>query len=112
MSVGPVCTKPKPEEDDGAIVFVGYNSAKDHSTLYVLDGQSMKELGRADMPGRFAANFHGRGARLTRTTALAFDPVCGRAAGRRNVRGRNALPWRPLFVDPNTHWHEGAFDCV
>ena len=52
---------PNPKgEDDGAIVFVGYNSAKDHSTLYVLDGQSMKELGRADMPGRFAANFHGK----------------------------------------------------
>jgi carotenoid cleavage dioxygenase-like enzyme len=47
-------------EDDGALIFVGYNSIKDHSTLYILDGKTMATLGTADMPGKLAANFHGK----------------------------------------------------
>ena len=47
-------------EDDGALVFVGYNSSADHSFLIALNGTSMEELARANMPGRLAANFHGK----------------------------------------------------
>ena len=52
---------PQPKaEDDGALMLVGYDSKDDHSFLLVLDGATLQELARADMPGKLAANFHGK----------------------------------------------------
>ena len=54
---------PRPDqksEDDGALIFVSYDSLIDASILIILDGVTMKELARATMVGRLAANFHGK----------------------------------------------------
>jgi beta,beta-carotene 9',10'-dioxygenase len=52
---------PEPKsEDDGALIFVAYDATRDKSVLMILDGATMKEIARADMNGKLAANFHGK----------------------------------------------------
>merc|ERR1711871_242546 len=47
-------------EDDGVLMFVGFNSSAESSRLFLLNGTDMTELGSADMGARLAANFHGK----------------------------------------------------
>jgi beta,beta-carotene 9',10'-dioxygenase len=47
-------------EDDGVLMFVGYNATSDTSSLILLNGSTMEELAHADMGARLAANFHGK----------------------------------------------------
>ena len=47
-------------EDDGVLMFVGFNSSSESSRLFLLNGTDMTELGSADMGARLAANFHGK----------------------------------------------------
>jgi len=49
-------------EDQGILMSVWYDSVKDHSFLFFVDGQTMKEVARANMGAgkRLAAAFHGK----------------------------------------------------
>ena len=47
-------------EDDGVLMFVGFNATSDSSSLILLNGSTMEKLAQADMGARLAANFHGK----------------------------------------------------
>jgi beta-carotene 15,15'-monooxygenase len=47
-------------EDDGVVLTVALDDAEGHSTLLVLDAQTMTELARADLPHAIPFDFHGR----------------------------------------------------
>ena len=47
-------------EDDGVLLFVGFDSSKEESWLFFLNGTTLEEIASAPMEGRLAANFHGK----------------------------------------------------
>ena len=48
------------QEDHGVVLSSVYDTTKDNSFLLVLDACTFTELGRAEVPLRFAPSFHGR----------------------------------------------------
>jgi beta-carotene 15,15'-monooxygenase len=48
------------DEDDGVVLAVGLDEADDESRLFVLDGTTLDERARVDLPHRLPFDFHGR----------------------------------------------------
>ena len=54
-----VCAPAAKSEDDGALLSIVLDIARDRSLLLVLDAASLKELARAEAPHAIPFHFHG-----------------------------------------------------